>query len=243
MKIYHIAQFNANSDNDKKMVSMKKIDIAFQMIKIANKTNENRQVKHFLNNTSASIIHNSISYLFFLNRQGRYIADAFLIEYNDDLYLTAPKNILSKLIEHLSTIDFRKELQLTPSNLMITYTQTKQENAYQDPRLQNGYFIIHEQKVENLLSKNHYDQIIIENEIAEFEDFESERSIILEFGKVAQFISHTKGCYPGQELMHRTHALGTVRKTVQKTNKNNSNIIKTLKENDREVLALIKNLD
>ncbi len=194
-----------------------------------NHNQSSQQAKNLINKLSASEIIFPVSYLFFLNAQGRYVADVFLIE-QDALFFAAPKIILERLVLHIKKFDLRNELIFKSLNVSIAYTLEK--TSLKDPR-NIGYFTY-----EKGIDKIEYTNLLIENEIAEFEDFEPERSIILEFGKVAKFISHTKGCYPGQELMHRTHAMGQIRKTVKKV-ADHDTIVRVLKSSSSGILALV----
>lgn len=184
-----------------------------------------------LNRLSASIFTPPVSYLFFLNAQGRYIADIFLIE-NDEFFIASDAQTTQNLITHLKQFDLRNELVFMPTERKLGYTFRPTE--YQDPR-KIGYF-----SWNDFMNAHEYNNLLIENEMAQFQDFEYGRSIVLEFGKAANFISHTKGCYPGQELMHRTHVSGQVRKTVKKTYKGDETIVRVLRENETHVLALCR---
>lgn len=194
------------------------------------------RIKKFLNALSASETNLPISYLFFLEPNGRYIADTFLIEHANNVLLISESTIMQRLIAHLKKYDLKKEFCFEKTNLNIYYTPCE-TNTYKDPRMDNSFFVITQEAIECTTSTI-YAKTIIQNEIAEFTNFEENKSIIPEFGKISKFISLNKGCYPGQELMQRVASMGQIRKTVKKTKSDDDSIIRILKSLDNDVLAL-----
>lgn len=204
---------------------------------------KNEQAIKLLNTLSASQIHSPISYLFFLNASGRYVADVFFVEHENNLFLIAPEITLQNLITHLKKFDIRNELAFIETEICVSYTLAPTNFAsgnYKDPRDASLGYIALTDSAQNSISEAEYNKLIIQAEIAEFQDFEHERSIVLEFGKIAEFIGQNKGCYPGQELMHRTHVSGQIRKTVRKTILGDESIIRALKQDGDNVLALCR---
>jgi len=203
---------------------------------------KNEQAIKLLNTLSASQIHSPISYLFFLNAMGRYIADVFFIEHGNNLFLIAPEITLQNLKTHLKKFDIRNELAFIETEIYVSYTLAPgfASSNYKDPRDASLGYIALTNTAQNSMSEAEYNQLIIKAEIAEFQDFEHERSIVLEFGKISDFIAQNKGCYPGQELMHRTYVSGQIRKIVQNTVLSNESIIRVLKQNGDNVLALCR---
>lgn len=177
---------------------------------------------------------NGISYIFFLNNSGRYIADVFILNANEEILLATKPNIVENLANHIKKFDIRNQFAYEDSCYYLNWSATKTTCA--DPR-GLGYWELSHRFNDEVAE---YTKLRMEQEIPEFEDFEHERSIILEYGKAAEFIAHDKGCYLGQELINRVRTQGIVRKTVQRTQKNDENIIKVLIENEDNVLALVR---
>ena len=126
-------------------------------------------------------------------------------------------------------------MKIEESNFYAYISLEKEsEDFFEDPR-GLGYINLSKEEKEVNAEKN-YQDLRIKNEIAEFDDFEHEKSIILEYGKISKFISTEKGCYPGQELMNRTRTQGSVRKTVIKST-SSDNSIKVLSQNENEFLV------
>lgn len=201
-----------------------------------NSTKENT-IKTF-NRLSASEINTKANYLFFLNEKGRYIADLYFIEEKEEQLIISTETITTNFINHIKKYDIRNAITFEKTNKKI-YT-TFEKIGTQDPRNKNlGNLIIFEEEKEAKNEKE-YQKLRIKEEIAEFEDFEHERSIILEYGSISKFISTTKGCYLGQELMNRTRTQGQIRKTVKHITKEEENVIKIIAETEEEKLALIR---
>lgn len=192
-----------------------------------------KEARFLIERLSASKIENPICYLFFLNHNGRYFADTFLIEHEGEELLIAPQEILERLRQLFMKFDIRKTIQYFSKELFVYYSDT---DGYQDPRSEKKIFISEVERP--ALNFSEYEKFRIENEIAEFDDFEEGKSIVLEYGKVANFISTQKGCYPGQELMNRTRTQGIVRKTV--SNIEDENCIRKLVEIEGRKLFLKK---
>ncbi len=195
-----------------------------------------------LEKLTASAIKNEIksdfvNYLFFLNSTGRYEADILLINHLNQNFIATTEKIFQNLKKHIEEFDIRKQFQTENTEHKLNFT-TEITNL-KDPRFEKLY-INFDQDQNQTQTLNNYTNMKIDEEIAEFEDFEIKKSIILEYGKIAKFISFQKGCYPGQELMHRVFAQGTVRKTVAKIPINHTeNLIKILDEAQDYYLAKI----
>lgn len=167
-------------------------------------------VINFLVKISASeISRNDVSYVFFLNNFGRYVADSFLFE-NEGKFFFVNDNF-EKLKNYIEKYDIRKKYKIKKENLFV-YWSFDYKSDFKDPR-NLGYIFLKEKK-EKALDEGVYEEFRIKNLFAEFRDFESEKSIVLEYGKIANFISIKKGCYPGQELMARTLNQGIIRKKL-----------------------------
>lgn len=207
-----------------------------------------------INSLCASEIRFPLSYLFFLNSVGRYIADAFLIELNDKFFFIATESVLNNLINHLKSMDIRKQMQFSFSNLFVyqivsNFSSNDDICVFKDPfeignLVVSKHPLILHQEIDFAQEKKLYLNSRIQKEIAIFDDFELARSVVPEYGLVSKFISYNKGCYLGQELMQRVRTQGMVRKTVKCLHSNriddNSNVLQVLSENDNHCLALVK---
>ncbi len=207
-----------------------------------------------INSLCASEIRFPLSYLFFLNSVGRYIADVFLIELNDKFFFIATESVLNNLINHLKSMDIRKQMQFSFSNLFVyqivsNFSSNDDISVFKDP-FEIGNLVVSQhplivaQEIDFAQEKKMYLNSRIQKEIAIFDDFEFARSVVPEYGLVSKFISYNKGCYLGQELMQRVRTQGMVRKTVKCLHSNriddNSNVLQVLSENDNHCLALVK---
>lgn len=205
----------------------------FYLTNLAIKTIKNIDTISFFNKLSASNLdQENINYLFFLNPQGRYVADIFFIPEKN--YIIATKNILNNLENHLKYYDLNSEINFEDHTMRVYYTNNKTD-AYHDPRITQNHILISN----NLYPNNdlYYKKLRFENTIAEFEDFEYEKSIILNFGNIGRFISNNKGCFPGQELTCYVQNQGSINKTVDICDINDPKIIKKLINDNNKCLA------
>ena len=198
-------------------------------------SSEKENIEAFVNKITASQICQGISYLFFLNPKGRYISDAFYIKKNEEHIFAGSENSINNLKNWLKFLNFKKTMKIEePDYNAYISLEKESENFFEDPR-GLGYINLSKEEKE-INAEKKYEDLRIKNEIAEFDDFEHEKSIILEYGKISKFISTAKGCYPGQELMNRTRTQGSVRKTVLKTT-SSDNAIKVLSQNEKGFLV------
>lgn len=147
--------------------------------------------KNLLKRLSASSFNEKFSYLFFLNKNGRYVSDIFLTQNT----IFGKEDSLNRLKNHLKFFDLRNEIQFEETDKKVFYID--KEGTLNDPRLKNYSFLITDEQflAENV---NEYQKIMIENEIAD--NFKENLSIILNYGKIGAFISNNQ-CYLGQELI------------------------------------------
>lgn len=237
-----------------------KTNIILNLIEIGmttKNTNPIQAIEKFLNTISASKMAENLeenaSYLFFLNANGRFVANTFFFVFNQIPYLATTSSNAINLKAHVAKLDFRKQIILTNSTNLHAYLKPNeyknpvptQMKSFLDPRNLGEIIItptpLNLETLENY-AKSYTNEKII-NEIADLDDFEFERSVILEYGKISKFISTNKGCYIGQELMQRTRVLGQVRKTIKAiptAQINAYEVLKILAQNENFTLALVR---
>jgi folate-binding protein YgfZ len=157
-------------------------------------------------------------YTALLTPTGRYQFDFFIVNANESLYLVS--TVVEALLERIQPYKLRLDVQLIPLSdtykVYGSFQAFSTELSFQDPRHSAlGYWLISDQP---LVADRTYQEYIHHRfhlGIPEGEDFEIDRSIILEWGlEELNGISFTKGCYMGQELMSRTKHLGQIRKRI-----------------------------
>ena len=193
----------------------------------------------FFHNISASEVSLPVSYLFFLNYAGRYIADLFFITYQDNYYVISKSEILENFMFYVKTIDIRNQICFHDTDLFCYFGMDKDINEeFEDPRKIMNFCLFNQKQI----AKNDeiYHDIRFQKKFAEFNEFEFEKSIVLEYGEIKKFISLQKGCYPGQELINRTVTQGIIRKTVDVVEKIDENVIRVLSKHNQKFMVLKK---
>ena len=162
-----------------------------------------------------------------LTPQGKYFADFFLYLDSDSILLDIPSLRQEEILKKLNIYKLRSAVTLIPcpEYKVIYFSSVQHVNdiIFTDPRSKElgirGF--IHEHNLKEstkdiAYDENAYDSARINNFIAEGEqDLVLGKSFILEYGlDELNAVDYTKGCYVGQELVSRTHHLGTIRKEI-----------------------------
>jgi folate-binding protein YgfZ len=167
-----------------------------------------QNVEKIINKLSAS----EGIYLFFLNSSGFYIADLFFFQIEDEYFIASFEEVLKNFENHVKKYDLRSEISFFPTQLFFYFSN--EPTDFKDPRFEDIYFRVEEKPLEACEYKE-FEKVRIKEEIAQFTDFEFEKSIILNYGKISKFISLKKGCYPGQELISFAFSRGQIKKTLR----------------------------
>lgn len=159
-------------------------------------------------------------YTALLSPNGRYQFDFFVVNLSDSLMIVAhDADALLKRIQ-----PYKLRLDVTFENAEGDYRVYGSMHpfdkvngiSFQDPRHSElGYWLVTSEALQATNHYNEYRHNRFHLGIPDSEDFEKDRSIILEWGfEELNGISFTKGCYMGQELMSRTKHVGQVRKRI-----------------------------
>ncbi|NDB83020.1 MAG: hypothetical protein EB127_09825 [Alphaproteobacteria bacterium] len=167
---------------------------------------------------------NSAIYTYFLNGQGRFLFDAFILKEDGSNYLLdVNKEYSQKLLTRLEFLKINMNIEiLLEEKWQICYSRSKpvKKIVYKDNRYEKmGYRAIvekydyHEDKsIEAFIYlEDKYKYSIPDGVI----DLLYEKSIPLEYGAQSlSSIGYNKGCYTGQEIITRTLHQGEIRKYI-----------------------------
>lgn len=159
-------------------------------------------------------------YTALLSPNGRYQFDFFVVNLGDALMIVA--HDADALLKRIQPYKLRLDVAFkTAADDCHVYGslqpfETFEELSFQDPRHPElGYWLVTSEAVQATNHFNEYRHNRFHLAVPDSEDFEKDRSIILEWGfEELNGISFTKGCYMGQELMSRTKHVGQVRKRI-----------------------------
>ncbi len=166
-------------------------------------------------------------YSLFLNAQGRFLFDAFIIKRDEAFLLDINKENSSIFLQKLNFYKLRSDVLLEiKDDMKIIYTKEGPFDSfsYKDSRYKGlGYrgllsinSIAGELEPE-LYLKDKYDYAIPDG----FIDLLYEKTLPPEYNlDKLNAISYTKGCYMGQEVMSRAKYQGELRKQLYKLNFN-----------------------
>lgn len=140
----------------------------------------------------------------FLNTKGRIIADSTIHEISNSestaVLLETPSSVFDDLFKHLSMYKLRSKIQMTEikeSNSLFPHTKSVIVSS-NDESNSDTYRYVRSRYLRGLA-----------------EGAELRNRIPLEMNlDLLNYISFTKGCYIGQELIARTHFKGQIRKRV-----------------------------
>lgn len=159
-----------------------------------------------------------VVYTALLSPNGRYQFDFFIVQYHDVLYVVSmdAENLLKRIQPYKLRLDITLLPLFATHHVYGSRLAISQGITFKDPRHPDlGYWCISDAELPTSDLYAHYLQRRFQLAIPDSEDFEKDRSIILEWGlEELHGISFTKGCYMGQELMSRTKHLGQIRKRI-----------------------------
>lgn len=159
-------------------------------------------------------------YTALLSPNGRYQFDFFVVNLPDSLMIVAhdAEALLKRIQPYKLRLDVAVELAAENCRVYGGLQPFDDSNgvSFQDPRHSElGYWLVTHQTLQDTNHYNEYRHNRFHLGIPDSEDFEKDRSIILEWSfEELNGISFTKGCYMGQELMSRTKHVGQVRKRI-----------------------------
>ncbi|MDP3935840.1 MAG: hypothetical protein Q8Q56_02490 [Alphaproteobacteria bacterium] len=159
-------------------------------------------------------------YTALLSPKGRYQFDFFVVNLGNTLTIVAhdADALLKRIQPYKLRLDVAFETAAENCRVYGSLQSFDESDgvSFQDPRHPElGNWLVTSQALQ---ATNHYDEYRHHRfhlGIPDSEEFEKDRSIILEWGfDELKGISFTKGCYMGQELMSRTKHVGQVRKRI-----------------------------
>lgn len=163
-------------------------------------------------------------YAALLTPQGKYLYDFFIIEDGNRLIVDCFKDRMPEFLKRLTMYRLRSKAQfadLSNSHHVIAFRGELDLPAsalvYQDPRLEDlgKRAIIPRSELAEFQGEDGYDRLRLSLGIPGHEDFEIDKTLILEGNLDAlNGVSFTKGCYVGQELTTRTKHRGKVRRRL-----------------------------
>ena len=178
---------------------------------------------------------NSI-YSCLLNPQGKFIADFFIIDYENSYLIETHKKFVNDLINKLKIYKLRAKVEINNVNDLISLSIIENNDLleleediilFKDPRndeLGNKIFVSKNkfkelEKKYNLIEDNFgkYRKLLIKNLIPySSEDLIQNKSLLLEnnFNKI-NAIDWEKGCYVGQEITARMKYRALLKKSIR----------------------------
>lgn len=162
-----------------------------------------------------------VIYTALLSPNGRYQFDFFIATATDEALWVVAANadaLLSKIKPYKLRLAVEFEVCFETLQVYGSFTPLAEEGmfCFKDPRhFELPYWVIAEKGLAVHEDYTDYLDCRFGLGVPETQDFEYDRSIILEWGlEQLNGISFTKGCYMGQELMSRTKHVGQVRKRI-----------------------------
>lgn len=159
-------------------------------------------------------------YTALLTPTGRYQFDFFVVNTQKALMIVATNadGLLKRIQPYKLRLDVKFEPATDTCNVYgsVHPFLDVEGVSFQDPRHPElGYWLITTESKQETHHYNDYRHNRFHLGVPDSEDFEKDRSIVLEWGfEELNGISFTKGCYMGQELMSRTKHVGQVRKRI-----------------------------
>lgn len=160
----------------------------------------------------------SAIYTALLSPSGRYQFDFFVVSDQERLWIVAAHG--QELLTRIQPYKLRLNVNLIPlfdqTYVYGSSTFFSEGISFKDPRHPSlGYWCIGDRYLAETTGYKEYTDHRFSLGIPDSQDFEKDRSIILEWGlEELNGISFTKGCYMGQELMSRTKHIGQIRKRL-----------------------------
>ncbi len=199
--------------------------------------------KKFLQSvTTNDVVKNKFSYNFWLNNQGRYLFDFFVLQDQDDYLIDIEKTCAEAFIKRVRMFKLRSKFTVedVSDEYLIYYSERKeifnkggiaQAISQQDPRSDKlGFRILAKQlekeggdpalQVQISEAAEAYPGLYLQHKynygiVDGSSDMIYEKSIPIEYGaEQLNAISYDKGCYVGQEVISRAKYQGEIRKKI-----------------------------
>lgn len=168
--------------------------------------------------------HDKLVYSCFLTPQGKYLADFFVLQIEEDWFLDVDKSLVSFLIARMGMYKLRSRVTLTDVSddyrILAFWGDRKPSFAVlDDPRHEamgwRGYFMADEAVHLDDRVAGDYEMWRMHNGMTDLKDVERERSTMAEINMdLLNAVSWNKGCYIGQELTARVEHRGLVKKRL-----------------------------
>lgn len=161
-------------------------------------------------------------YTALLSPNGRYQFDFFIVNDAPQSALWVVAMNAEALLKKIKPYKLRLDVTIEPYfDVLRVYGSFTQENtdgvlSFQDPRHPSmPFWTISKTNIDLTQQYGDYVRHRLGLGIPDSDDFEYDRSIVLEWGfEELKGISFDKGCYMGQELMSRTKHVGEIRKRL-----------------------------
>lgn len=176
----------------------------------------------FLQGLLTCDVHKRHCYGALLSPNGRFLYDFFIVEEGDHWLIDVPSARSDEILKKLNLYKLKSDVRFEKDERQVWWSPTESESfSYKDPRHPDIGYRIYTLDPDFRQDDNHtvfldYTDHRIALGVPEGPlDLIYDRSIILECNFVQMnAVSFTKGCYVGQELIARTHHLGTIRKRL-----------------------------
>ncbi len=163
-------------------------------------------------------------YSCFLTPQGKYLADFFIFQIEDDWFVDIDRALVGFFIARVGMYKLRSRVILedvSQEYKVLGFWGSKKPSlsVLKDPRSDNagwrGYFRSQEAVQTGTLTQGDYEAWRIQSGFPELRDFERERSTMAETNMdLLNAVSWNKGCYIGQELTARVEHRGLIKKRL-----------------------------
>jgi folate-binding protein YgfZ len=186
----------------------------------------------FLQGLLTCDVHQRPCYGALLSPNGRFLYDFFIVEEGDHWLMDVPGDRSDEILKKLNLYKLKSDVRFEKDKRRVYVilgkatigSSDRGSISYKDPRhLDMGYRVykmashVHEENSAAFL--DYADHRIMLGIPEGPLDLIYERSIILECNFIQMnAVSFTKGCYVGQELIARTHHVGTIRKSLAPIN-------------------------
>ncbi len=186
-------------------------------------------IQNLITNDIEKCNNERIIYSCLLTPQGKFLADFFIFNINEDYYFETNSKYYNKLIEKLKIYKLRSDIIIEEINDLFSYSifninyNHKSIILINDPRninigkklIVNNEIAISDREI-NKISETKYHEILIKNRIpySPFDILEN-KSLLLEnnFDNL-NAIDWDKGCYVGQEITARMKYRGLLKKKL-----------------------------
>lgn len=176
-----------------------------------------------ITNDVSKIKKEGIIFSAFLSAQGKFLADFFVFQHNDNLIIDINKIFIESFIAKLKLYKLNRAVDIKEIKASVFIDDNLNNNylnSYLEPRKLDSWQRVYDfnSKISDSNSDNLSDYHKIRfkyNLIDGAFDLIIDKSYILEFGyNEINAISFTKGCYIGQEVTARTYHRGVIRKEI-----------------------------